>query len=98
MQEVSGKKDALISRISAIVDKLIQGNSLFQEKLDKDEIIKLLLSLFEKFSPEEMRAIPDDELTDRIDSIMVIEATAGMLNDLTPEEMQIFDAAVEGRW
>ena len=97
MQEVSGKKDALISRISVIVDNLIQGNSLFKEKLDKNEIIKVLSTVFE-FSPEELKAIPDDDLTDKIDSIMVIEATAGMLNDLSLEEMEIFDAAVEGRW
>lgn len=97
MQEVSGERDVLVSRISAIVDNLIQGNNLFQEKLDKDEIIELLVSLFDKFSPEELRAIPNDDLTDRIDSILVIEAVAGTLNDLTPKQMQIFDAAVKGR-
>jgi len=29
---------------------------------------------------------------------MVTESVAGTLNDLTPEQMAIFDAAVEGRW
>lgn len=98
MYEVSGEKNAFIVRISTIVENLIQSDSLFQE-LDKDEIIKLLVTLFEeKLSPEQLRAIPDDELTRRIESIMMIEATAGMLNDLTPEEIEIFDATVVGRW
>jgi hypothetical protein len=29
---------------------------------------------------------------------MVREAVAGTLNELTPEQMAIFDAAVEGKW
>lgn len=98
MQEVSGERDVLVCRISAVVDNLFQNKSLFQEGLDRDEMIQLLVSLFEKFSPEELKAMTDADLTKRINSILVIEATAGMLNDLTPEQMEIFDAAVEGRW
>lgn len=98
MQEVSGEKDALIFRISAIIENLIQNDSLFQ-KLDKAEMIELLTTLFEEgFSPDQLRAIPDDDLTDRIDSIMAIEVMSGLLDDLTPEQMKIFDAAVEGKW
>ncbi|WP_442946733.1 hypothetical protein [Nostoc sp. NZL] len=44
-----------------------------------------------------MREIKDDDLTDRIDSILILEAVSGTLNDLTPEQIAIFDAAVEGR-
>ncbi len=44
-----------------------------------------------------MRAIDDNDLTDRIDSIFVLEAVSGTLNDLTSEQMKIFDAAVEVR-
>lgn len=99
MQEVSEEKDALISRISVIVENLMQRKNLMQEKLDKAETIQILSTLFEEIlSPEELRAITDDDLTDRIRSIMVLEAVAGTLNDLTPEQMEIFDAAVEGRW
>ncbi len=40
--------------------------------------------------------IDNKDLTKRINFVMVVEATAGMLSDLTSEEMEIFDAA-EGR-
>lgn len=97
MYEVSDEKKEVLSRVSPIVEKLIQGDSLFQDKLDKDEMIQLMVSLFAKFSPEELRAISDKELTKRIESILVIEAMAGLLDDFTPEQMEMFDAAVEGR-
>ncbi|HEY9874276.1 MAG TPA: hypothetical protein V6D12_12615 [Candidatus Obscuribacterales bacterium] len=97
MQEVYGEKDALNSRISARVDNLIQSKSLF-ERLDKAEILKLLSTLVEEnLSTEQVRAISDEELTRRIKKIMVLQTVAGTLNDLTPEQMEIFDAAVEGR-
>ncbi|MEH2371348.1 hypothetical protein [Nostoc sp.] len=97
MQEVSGKRDIAIARLSKIVDKLIQYNSLYQERLDKQEIIQHLVNLLDKFSPEFINALSEGELTDRIDSILVIEAVSGTLNDLTPEQIEMFDAAVERR-
>ncbi|MBP0010177.1 MULTISPECIES: hypothetical protein [unclassified Roseofilum] len=42
--------------------------------------------------------VDESELTERVERIMVTESVAGTLNDLTPEQMAIFDAAVEGRW
>jgi hypothetical protein len=56
-----------------------------------------LIELFSRFSPEEMRTIKEHDLTRRIDKILVLEAVAGTLNDLTPEEIAIFDAAVAGK-
>ena len=97
MQEIKKENSEFINRIQAIVEKLIKSNSLYQVKLNKEEIIKILVDLFGKFSPEEFRSIKDDDLTRRIDSIIVIEAVSGTLNDLTPEEIAIFDEAVEGR-
>lgn len=97
MYEVYKEKNEVLSRVSPIVEKLIQGNSLFQVKLNKEEMIQIMENLFEKFSPEEMRTITDNELSRRITKIMMLEAVSGTLNDLTPEEIEIFDAAVEGR-
>ncbi|MEH2122967.1 hypothetical protein [Nostoc sp.] len=51
----------------------------------------------DKFSSEFINALSDGELTDIIDSILVIEAVSGTLNDLTPEQIEMFDAAVERR-
>lgn len=97
MDKVSMEKDALLSHVSEIVGNLFQGNDLYGDRLDKDQMIQHLVSLFRNLPNEELKAIADEELLDRIDSILILEATAGMLNDLTPEQIEIFDAAVEGR-
>ena len=97
MQEVSEVRDIARERISGIVEKLIEGNSLYHVKLDREEMLKMLVSLFGKFSHEEFNAISDNHLIERIDSILILEAVSGTLNDLTPEQIEIFDAAVEGR-
>ncbi|NJL79153.1 MAG: hypothetical protein HC836_08365 [Richelia sp. RM2_1_2] len=97
MQEVKSQNPELENRILPIVEKLIQENSLYQVKLNKAEMVEMLVDLFGEFSSEEFRAIKNDDLTKRIDSILVVEAVSGTLNDLTPEEIAIFDEAVEGR-
>ncbi|RAM50334.1 hypothetical protein BLD44_021135 [Mastigocladus laminosus UU774] len=97
MQEIINYNQELINRISPIVEKLFQSNSLYLVKLNKQEMIEILVDLFGKFSPEEFMAITDNQLTDRIDKILVLEAISGTLNDLTPEQIKIFDEAVEGK-
>ncbi|MBX9254120.1 hypothetical protein H1Q63_09200 [Desmonostoc muscorum CCALA 125] len=97
MQEISSQRDALVTRILPIVEKLFLENNLYQLKLEKQEMIKMLLDMFGQFSPEEMKAITEHDLTRRIRKILTLEAVSGTLNDLTPEQIAIFDAAVEGR-
>lgn len=97
MAEVVSYHQELSERIAPIVEKLFQGNSLYVVRLKQPEMIKMLVELFAQFTPEEMREIKDNDLKDRIDSILVLEAVSGTLNDLTPEEIAIFDAAVEGK-
>ncbi|MBL1202365.1 MAG: hypothetical protein FWK04_25680 [Nostoc sp. GBBB01] len=97
MQEISSQRDVLIAQILPIVEKLFQDNNLYQLKLDKQEMIEMLVNMFGQFSPEEMKAITEDALTRRIRKILTLEAVSGTLNDLTPEQIAIFDAAVEGK-
>lgn len=97
MQEVSSYHQELTNRISPIVDKLFKSNSLYLVKLKKWEMIEMLVDLFGRFSPEEMRAITEHELIRRIRKILTLEAVSGTLNDLSPEQIAIFDAAMEGR-
>ncbi|MEH2232333.1 MAG: hypothetical protein V7K71_22355 [Nostoc sp.] len=54
----------------------------------------MLVELFGQLSTEEMRAITEYELTRRIDNILVLEAVSGTLNDLTPEQIKMYDEAV----
>jgi predicted CopG family antitoxin len=95
MQEVSSYNHELINRISPIVEKLFKANSLYLVKLKKQEMIEMLANLFGQLSSEEMRAIKDNDLTLRIDKILVLEAVSGTLNDLTPEQIQMYDEAVK---
>ncbi len=97
MYEVSQKKDIFLSRVSQIVNNLIDTNKFYQEKLDKNEMVLDLVDLFKQLSLEELATIEDEDLTHRIDNILTLEAVSGTLNDLTPEQMEMFDASVEGR-
>ncbi len=96
MTPTSTTKDAVLARISPIVDNLMQSESLFQ-KLDKDELLEIFATLLDKVSPEDIMSLDEAELSRRVDGVMTVEATAGILNDLTPEQMEMYDAAVEGR-
>ena len=53
--------------------------------------------LDEVVEPEEIISLDEHRLTKRITGIMAVELVSGMLDDLTPEQMEMFDAAVEGR-
>lgn len=97
MYEVSQEKDVFLVRISQIVNNLIDSNSLYQEKLDRNEMVQDLVVLFKQFSLEEFTTIDDEDLTHRINRILVTHAVSGTLNDLTPEQMAMFDEAVEGK-
>jgi len=97
MQEISNYTQERTNRISPIVDQLFKGNSFYMVRLKTTARIEDLVSLFGKFSPEEFRSIPDQELTRRISKILTLEAVSGTLNDFTPEQMKIFDESVEGK-
>ena len=92
------EKQTRLARVSKITENLLDGRSLYQERLERNEMMEYMLNLFDDFSAEESETVDDEELIDRIDSILVLHATSGILNDLTPEQIEIFDAAVEGRW
>jgi hypothetical protein len=95
MPEVANYHQEVSNCISPIVEKLIKGNSLYQVKLNQQEMMEMLVELFGELSPEEMRAITEHELTRRIDKILVLEAVSGTLNDLTPEQIKMYDDAVK---
>lgn len=97
MQEVSNYTQEVIDRISPIVENLFKTNNLYLFKLKRSEMLEMLVELFGQFSPEEMSAIKDEDLTRRIDSILALDVISGTLNDLTPEQIKMFDEAVEGR-
>ncbi|MBP0015500.1 MAG: hypothetical protein J7545_09310 [Roseofilum sp. SBFL] len=60
--------------------------------------MSIFSNLLAQVDAQELCTVDESELTERVERIMVTESVAGTLNDLTPEQMAIFDAAVEGRW
>jgi hypothetical protein len=97
MQEVSNYTQELINRISPVVDKLFKGSSFYMVRLKKQERIEDLVNIFSQLSPDTFKAITDQELMRRIDKMLVLKAVSGTLNDLTPEQIRIFDEAVAGK-
>jgi hypothetical protein len=85
-------------RITHIVNQFMQDNWAFRERLNAMEIINTMTqSMRELFSLNEFLAIADVELTRRIGQRLAIEGLAGLLSDLTPEQLLAFDEAVAGR-
>jgi hypothetical protein len=78
-----------VIRMLKIVDELIETNEIFRN-IDKLKLKESLSALVEK-APEKLISLTDDELTRRIETVLVIEAAAGMLQDFTPEEMNVFE-------
>lgn len=95
-QTITNQQELLLERISPIIDKVLKQDSWY-EKLTKQQIIADITRVLEQVNISQILEADEADLTKRIKRIMAISITAGMLQDLTPEEMKIFDEAVEGR-
>ena len=89
------EEENMVLRISEIVDKLIKEDELFKG-VDKTKMIESLSPLIKKFH-HELISVPDDKLIWRIEKVMLVEVMSGMLNDLSPAQMESFEAAVKRR-
>ena len=89
--------DTLTFRLSNIVQKLMDENPCFQEQLDRQKIMEMLLNVFESVDRDSIFLLEEQELLCRVDRLMATELVYGMLDTLTPEEIAQFDAAVAGR-
>ncbi|NEP09994.1 MAG: hypothetical protein F6K14_07185 [Symploca sp. SIO2C1] len=87
---------SLIQRIEQVVAILMEERPLFQEDLDYTEMVNHLAKLFQKNLPvEEFNTMSEQELKKHCSAIMVTEAVAGTLNELSPEQLAIFDEAIK---
>jgi len=90
------QQESMISRIEKTVAVLMEERPLFKEELNPTEMIELLYKLFQTNLPiEEFNSMEDQELKTRCSGIMVTEAVAGTLNELTPEQIAIFDEMIK---
>lgn len=83
-------------RLANCVQKLMPTRSIFQERLNEAEMIEIAIDMFEPNAKlRSVEDIDDRELEEIIYDVMILKSVAGTLNDLTPEEMAIFDDAVK---
>ena len=95
---VESPKNAALNRISKIVDQVFEEREVYREEIDKAQFMQYLAGRMENsLSPEKVISISEERLTRIVRQHMAIELLSGLLSDFTPEEMAIFDAAVEGR-
>lgn len=97
MVQVYNNKSAVLSRISDIVDRVIESRPVYQEELTKNEVMEKLAKLLNNIFPEQLMELDDENLTKRVKGVMSVELMTHLLDDLTPEEVETFNAAVEGR-
>ena len=91
-------KNRALCRISKIVDKELEASEVFRKEIDKTELMETCSRLMEKkVHPQELLLISEEELTRRIGQMMTARVLGGLLDGLTPEEIEIFNAAAEGR-
>ena len=82
-------------KLTEIVKTLIDNNPLYQENLDRQEMLEVINRTFDPVGVPDVNSISEEELTKRIKSILSLNLVSGMLNDLTPEQMQTFDESVK---
>jgi DNA-binding NarL/FixJ family response regulator len=91
-------KDEALDRISTIVDKVFEDSEVYREEVDKDQFMQHISKQFNNgLLPEKVVSISKERLTRIVRQHLAIDVLSGLLSDLTPEEMEIFNAAVEGR-
>lgn len=84
------------TRISDLVTQEIAKNTIYQESLITTEMINLIYRLFTE-NLVNIEEISDDNLSKRIDNILATHSLVGLLDDLSPEELQIFEESVRGK-
>ena len=82
-------------KLTQIVETLIDNNPIYQENLDRQEMILMINQNFNPVAIPDLNSISEEELTKRIKSILSLNLVSGMLNDFTPEQMRLFDESVK---
>ena len=95
---VESLKDTALHRISKIVDEVFEDSEVYSEELDKDEFIQHMLEQLDNgLLPKKVTSINAERLTRIVRQHMAFNLLGALLEGLTPEQIRIFDEAVEGR-
>jgi len=82
-------------KITEIVERLMDAQPLYEENLNRQEMIEVMKENFTPINVPDLNEISEDELAKRIKSLLSLYLVSGMLSDFTPEEMRMFDEAVK---
>ncbi|WP_414754206.1 hypothetical protein [Anabaena sp. CCY 9910] len=82
-------------KLTEIVETLIDNNHIYKENLNQQEMIEMINRTFDPAAVPDLESISEEELTKRIKRILSLHLVSGMLNDFTPEQMQLFDESVK---
>lgn len=89
-------QQSMIQRLEQVVTLLMEERPFFKEELDYAKIVNHLAQVFQRnLSIAEFNTISEIDLKERCSGIMVTEAVAGTLNELSPDQMDIFDEAIK---
>ena len=95
MTQASVEKNIVLKRISEMIDHAMNNDSLYQE-LDRDELIHTFSKLLDRVSPQILLPLNDESLKKRVRRVMSTELLSTIFDDFAPEEIEMFNAAVEG--
>jgi hypothetical protein len=82
-------------KLPEIVRTLMDNNPLYQDNLDREKMIANINRTFDPVAVPDVNSISEEKLTKRIKRILSLHLVSGMLNDLSPEQMRIFDESVK---
>ncbi|NJO15509.1 MAG: hypothetical protein HC877_07105 [Thioploca sp.] len=74
-----------------IADSGENGNNPYLQKYSKEKWIKYIIQEMEQLPLNQFLIISDDDLTKRVGGLMSLELVAGILTDLTIEQLKAFD-------
>lgn len=91
----SSEQRHLLFRLSDIIDKIMDEDEIFKG-IDKYKLLESISNMLSGISVE-WNKIPDKELFERTKRILVLEAMSGILKELKPPQIKIFEEAIKRR-
>ncbi|GCL34973.1 hypothetical protein SR1949_00650 [Sphaerospermopsis reniformis] len=90
------EQESVIKRVEKVVSILMEENPIFKEDLNYAAIVKHILKIVqENLTPERFNNMSDEKLKENCDFVMSTEVLSKIGEDLTPEQMAIFDEAIK---
>lgn len=95
MTQATDLKQVVEHRITQIVDQLQQEHPFLQDLDRSQQIREHTNELLEHWGTQQLADFSEEKLSKIVRNLMVLDACAGSLNDLTPEQIEQFDEAVK---